>query len=268
MRKALWLAPRLAAILLGAVISRQAYANSVPAGSFQASVGNPLSINGPSTVTFNTTSVSLSYCNGALGCSSGTASDSYSSGNGLASGSGSTTGTQPPPLASGGQVSFYFEVTGPAGESVPVIVSGSGSATASGIMAGASVVFEWVQDPSAYAEACAATADYGSCGTVPNAFSKGYEFNIPEGWMNEVTFSASGNNVNPSTGVYGAGSWSASIDPMVEIDNSSGLYGAYTLEFSPNPPSSVPEPRTANLMIVGLCVLAMAGAFGREKLGA
>ncbi len=159
---------------------------------------------------------------------------------------------------------FYVEVVGPtANEPVYLILSGSGSATATSDAVGNVYVatdalvtggptFHACVDPSDPTSGCAALGSSFSGVEDLTAYPGSY-FDISVGGDGETQYGSSG-------------SWSFTADPMVSFApgfDSSGL----SLEFSPDVGTiSVPDPPAASLMLSGLGVLGMAGGFGRKRL--
>ena len=94
-------------------------------------------------------------------------------------------------------------------------------------------------------------------GIVQNPFSVTLHGNVTPGRIYEVDVSAGG-AANDSLG----SSFSASIDPQVTSDPSFADASDFTLEFSPNPPSTVPEPSSMSLLLAICLGLGAVRRFG------
>lgn len=194
------------------------------------------------------------------GTTTDTISASYLNGVATISANGSSTGlagSSPPQLYSQVEVDINFEVVGPVNYlSVPVIYSASGTTSATGGYA--TVGFAGYNTSSLIAcspSISCAPGDKSSFsgfldGTVYSNVSVDFGLNL---------YGQSGGNFS------GPGSWSAMVDPTVQIDptflaNNPG----YSLIIDPNPTttSSVPEP--GNLLLLSTGMIGLAGVVRRR----
>jgi len=149
------------------------------------------------------------------------------------------------------EVTYYFEVVGSTSEPVPLDISGSGSASATSANNFAVYGSAGFITPFGDATACS-SPQVGACpvpsptvGIVQNPFSVTLDGDVTPGRIYEIDVSAGGD----ANGFFGS-SFSASIDPQVTIDPSFADASDFTLEFSPNPTSAVPEPSSTSLLLV------------------
>jgi hypothetical protein len=187
------------------------------------------------------------------GCETSTATASYFFADASVSGSGSTAGgVATANTAGSADVTFFFEVVGPATGLVPLIFTGSGSTSASGVEASAYAYFE---TPGGDLYACSGTGpSAASCllegSPLPTSYSGSIDYSVSPNVPYDLSLMASGGATE------GSGSWSASVDPEVTINPSFAPAGDYTLEFSAGPLSSVvPEPSSSLLLGAGMLVL-------------
>lgn len=208
-------------------------------------------------------------CDAMSNCETTIFNSSYSNGGGTASLAGVSIWTlQPnglPPLnppTSKGEliVSYDFAVVGyyPSGE-VPVVVTYSASSDALGAGRGMAYGYIAVSQGAAgttdQAKFCAST-QVGECSSLhapSSSISGKVSINVVP---NVFDPSTAAEVVFAITGEAYQGSYSAQIDPTVSFApgfDSTGL----SLVFSPNPPSSVPEPASWALVLGGLGLLAL-----------
>jgi hypothetical protein len=155
-------------------------------------------------------------------------------------------------------VTFSFGVFGSISEPVPLIFTASGSTSQTGPASGVNVS---VFAPGGSLSACSEGAAAGQCTPgVPSSFSSTLHANATPGTIYQFTAAINGGS---SDAVLGA-TWSATVDPEVEIDPSFADAGAFTLEFSPDPPA--PEASSVLLLLAG-CLALGAVAWFRSVRG-
>lgn len=187
-------------------------------------------------------------------CQTSTASASYVPGDGTVSASGSANpGVGPWGAASGADEAIFFEVKGQSGAWVPVLFTASGTTSVSGIAATstASLTVPYVNSPI---RACSTTT--GSCGAPPT-FSVAMDVNIPSNYV--LSFSIGAGGLATADFLNGS-SYSASVDPMVEIDPNFAQANQFSLVVSPSP---TPEP--GSLVMFGSGVLGLAAMVRRRR---
>jgi hypothetical protein len=183
---------------------------------------------------------------------------SYANGDASISASGSSTGaagSSPPQLYSQVEVYINFEVVGPESYvSVPVIYSATGTASATGGYA--TVAFAGYNTSSLIA--CAP-----SCGSEPSSFSGTLDGTV---LSNEVGDDFALNLYGQSGGNFsGPGSWSATVDPTVEIDPTFLADNpGYSLIIDGNPAGASPAPEPGNLLLLGTGMITLAGMVRRR----
>jgi hypothetical protein len=194
------------------------------------------------------------------GSQSSAATASFSGGVASVSGGGSTNGGVATANSSGiATLTFYFDVeqTGMVPvkiTEVPLIFIGSALTSAGGPSAEALAYFE---TPGGQIDACSATGRMvGACGSLPPSNSGSLDYDAAPGTLNDVEVIATGSSS------LGTGSWSASVDPEVEIDPTFIYASDFTIELSPNP-ATTPEP--ASLLLLGTALLVLALAARRKS---
>ncbi len=248
----------LAAVVAFAVLPSVARADSVPSASFSGSVSQSnASLSGPGTL------------NGALcspgaegGCENSSVTLAYSGGTASASAGGTTSGGSGVPNAvAGGEVVFFFIVSGPANTQVPLIFTASGSTSASGFDASSQSQF---MSPGGSFDACSESGSPGVCsngsgGLEPTSYSGQKLFSVSSNTLEDIEVIVAGGSTS------GSGSWSASVDPTVEINPAFPDADEFTIEFSPNvAPANMPEPATWTLLVIAMAALFCATQFRRS----
>jgi hypothetical protein len=187
------------------------------------------------------------------GTESSTGSITYYT-NGVVTGyaNGTTTGGNSPPNASAqGTATIYFEVFGPANVSVPLIITASGSTSASGVRAETSINVGY---GAGSLLACSGAGQLaGACGSEPTSFTGSKDFNLTSDGLTDYNVTVTGNSTD------GPGSFSATVDPMIEINPTFPDASEFTLVFSSNDVTPVPEPSSWILMSSVLVGILGAG---------
>jgi hypothetical protein len=211
-------------------------------------------ITGPGTFTYNsgavTTTLTLSYTaiptlleSGDYAYSDGDASITGSGNNGVNGGGESGS-------VGHASITYYYMVTGSKSEQVPIFITASGAASATSPFNGtaeAQAVLE-----SAAGILCATTVNGGNCGDPGSlAFSNSpLSFDATPGTLYSIVVEIGGQA--DSEAGEGEATWSASVDPQVEIDPSFADASDFTVNFSPSP---VPEPNSVGLIGTALALL-------------
>lgn len=271
---------RRRALLFGAILSVGLIAICAPAWSASVSGGTPLpgvtvsgnlgesvpslqsvSLSVPSTIAIGSNSLTVAYSPGDL--------TMYAQG-----------GYTAQVTASG---SFAFVVNAPSGATgpVPLIFRASGTTSATGVaefvnenvqLSTPTTAFPYPVLPFYTAGACSITPDVYqgyTCGP-PSSFNltgaSAYHFTLMAGTLGFESFYLSAADVpNPGVGVSaGTGTFSASIDPMIEIDPTFlASHPGYSLEFSPpvGGTTSTTTPEPADLSILGIGLFALVGVW-------
>jgi hypothetical protein len=191
------------------------------------------------------------------GCESSKASIAYNNGTVAGANSGMTSGGIAVANASGfGSATFFFDVLGPSNVLVPLIITASGSTSASGPEA-----VDQVQVSFAGGQfyACSGTGpEVAACGSASSSFSGSKSFSLESNLLSDVEVTISGS----STG--GTGGFSGMVDPMITIDPNFAIANEFSLLFSPgvNP---VPEPSGLTLALVLLALLSAMAAIKEIK---
>lgn len=215
------------------------------------------------------------------GTENGSGAWAYGSG----SSGGTTTATPDPSVtasanATGSGISagfanekYYFELVGPSGSAVPVLLAANGSA------AGGGISFEsygelTVSLPSGFGTVfsggmCESSNNKALCSLGPYTSGPSSGFDVLQDiaivpnteYMMSMTLTAIA-GANCGSGYDCGGSSSASIDPSLEIDPSFGTAAApYQLVLSDNigdPPVSVPEPGTVPVLVASLVAFVIS----------
>jgi len=212
------------------------------------------------------------------GCLFGTASNSYhvdASGKATASASVSITSALAlvPATFLDSSVRYYFEIVGPANTSVPVDFDEAGAAAASptGSTASASIEFSANTGFAAYV-ACASLGGVPnpnpSCDGAPSASQGSFSVNSSGNLTSDVEYgvtllaqcdaASDGGTVPPTVS-----SCTAFVEDPITIDPSFANASEFSIEFSPNPPITTPEPSTLPMLGVGMA--GLVGVFYSRK---
>jgi hypothetical protein len=192
------------------------------------------------------------------GTTTDTITASYLNGVAAITASGSSTGaagSSPPQLYSQVEVSISFEVVGPESYvSVPVIYSATGTTSATDGYA--TVGFAGYSTSSLIA--CSP-----SCAGEPSSFSGSIDGTV---YSNTVGDTFDLNLYGQSGGNFsGPGSWSATVDPMVEIDPTFLADNpGYSLIIDANPPGTSSAPEPGSLLLLGTGMISLAGVVRRR----
>jgi len=150
---------------------------------------------------------------------------------------------------------FYYEVVGPAAASVPVILTGTVSASADAV-AGAHASAQ-INPGTGFSNSgprlavCAATTP--GCGSGTQQLTGSLSFSVAANSVQGVYLLSEINAL-----AVASGSYSAFADPDLRIDPSFANAGQYSIVFSAGVvPSVVPEPATVALLLPGLIGLAL-----------
>jgi hypothetical protein len=206
--------------------------------------------------TAGTVSSSGSAYNGSTSSTASASGGQVVSTSGMSSGFINAEGTSPQAIGTAAG-RYYFKITGPLSEVVPLLISGSGSQSASGD-GESSVSYSFFQGDSggvAYSSSCTA----GS--TVCGDFTYGDRRSLlsgdatTDGMIGSIQIRAD----------FGAdnGSGSALIDAVIMIDPSFADAGLYKLTFSDGVTNggtqgAVPEPTAWAMMVAGFGLVGFA----------
>lgn len=236
----------LSGLLLGLWLLSSATQASVvlPAATFNDGLG-------AGTFDFPCTTESCSY-GGPL-----TISQYFADGKGSLSFSGSNVTPYGTQLSTGGLLTYYAEVVGPANITVPVDFLVSGSATTSTSYDDEAYVWASL-GANAQISACAGG---GNCnGPLSSSFGGSYSYSVPTNTPIQIQMQVQG-----LVGILaGPGAtFTATVDPSVVLDpsfNTPGYSVIFSADLSPPPP--VPVPAAGWLLLSGIGGL---GAFLRGK---
>jgi hypothetical protein len=219
-------------------------ADILPPVSYQVDAGN-VSSSVPGTVV-------TSLCN-TNGCSNATVSAVYASDSPLLTANVSTTVGTSPTIYVYDQVQFYFEILSASPGVVPIDLSGSASSSTTGGSSAGELDMDILVNNRIIELAC---ADYATGGCGSSHFSVTQQ---PIGsFATNTPYSVDFRIAGQMGGNFSSGTIMAQLDPVISIDPSAGT--GYSLIFSADP-SSVPEPATWALMLLGF------GGIGRMMRG-
>lgn len=249
----------LAAVSLGALVSLNAGAQTLPAATFVEGASNA---NGTENYSYSPGSVSGSGCavvetiNGVP--LSGCEQSSVSTSSALSiSASGSSNG---PTASAGGTITYSYEVLGPSGLYVPLTITGSGSAAESGQNANiskASISWSYV-DPTYGYDTSSFSVQASGAQPTNNVNALNTSFQDKTGFIGQVMLSAS-IDIQGADPRYATETGSASVDPLLTIDpNFLASHPGVSLILSTNVTPGVPEPSTPALLLLGLGAVVWA----------
>ena len=170
-------------------------------------------------------------------------------------------------------VSYYFEVFGPAGVQVPIIVSASSAFTTSattvqGYETGDLLLTVTIGNQPQSTAACVAVNYRGAACTVPSSFSVNEAFTTSSNILNQIQLSLI-TIVNAGIEAGSSAAITGYIDPVVTIDPAFARAGEFTLLFSAGvgnlPPTSVDEPSSRASLAAGITLLLLALRLGRAR---
>ena len=231
--------------LILATLCSSAYADRLAFGQFYAH-GPTIDSNNPG---FETETI----CDLANRCETTNIDVSFSGGGATVSVSGSENNSGSPKSFGVGQVLFYFAVSGPdKNVPVPLVVSVSGAATVTGGANGGGKIEVDAPSTGMLASASFCTPFCGpssvdgflQISTLPNIF------NGPN--LDSIFVEASGGIPFGGPAVF-----SAVADPMVSFAPGFDSTG-YSIVFSPDASTAVPEP--SSVILLGLALLVLAAA--------
>jgi len=248
----------LATIAMALMVPSVSHADGVPPATIEVAAAGGTTILAAGTVT------GTGFNGGSEGGSeASTATASYDgAGTASVSGNGSTSGGVATANSSGlAEVTVFFEIVQTGGtpgiaSTVPLIFTGSDSTSASGPDAEALAYFE---TPAGQINSCSASGyAVGACGSLPSSNSGSLDYNAAVGALYDMQVVASGSST------LGTGSWSATVDPEVQIDPSWQYASDFTLEVSSNgTPTPTPEP--SSIILLGTSLLGLLGVTGMRR---
>ena len=143
---------------------------------------------------------------------------------------------------SGADLTYYFEVMGPAGQNVPIDVSVSGGAQET-LFTGGNVTYSTASFDIQYGGVMEVNQSASATAAGPASFSFNQTVDISPNTFQEV-------DANAGVSIFLNATASANVDPQISIDPTFPDASEYTLVFSPNFP--VPEPAAPALFTIGL----------------
>lgn len=193
--------------------------------------------------------VNGSGCNGDMGCETSSAYVTYSGLSATAGGTETTTGSNPANGEIAGDVTFFFEVAGPANESVAMVFQVTGSTSATG---GADTeALAYAFSPGGALYSCSGTGSgAGSCatgsgGVLPTSFSGGLSFNATTNTLYDVELQTL------ATTSLGSGSATAAATGVLGFASGANTSGLSIIASA----SAVPEPASVLLSSLGCLAL-------------
>jgi hypothetical protein len=151
---------------------------------------------------------------------------------------------------------FQYQIVGPATASIPVVLTGTVSATSPGIVG--AIADAQINPGNGFATTgpllSVCSSPTPTCGVGTQQTSGSLFFSVPANTVQSVYMLA-----EIDAKLVSSGSFSAFADPSITIDPSFSHAGDYSIQFSPGVVVSVPEPETWATLLAGLGLVGLAG---------